>query len=63
MKPKPRLQEAQKTDARRTVDTTEIASLVDPILEKISRSGMKSLTDAERRQLERVRNRLLKKTE
>jgi hypothetical protein len=40
----------------------DVYESVDPILEKIARSGIGSLTPGERRQLERVRNRLLKES-
>jgi len=36
---------------------------VDPILDKISKSGIGSLTASERRQLDRARNRLLKESQ
>lgn len=43
------------------VQETELNESIDPILEKISQKGMNSLTDAEKRTLERARSALLKK--
>jgi hypothetical protein len=48
--------------APRTADSEDIDSLVDPLLEKISKHGINSLTASERRTLDRARNQLLKKT-
>jgi len=59
-RPKPRLYIVQKSTTRRPAEPDDVAS-VDPILEKISKSGIGSLTEAERRQLDRARKRLLKK--
>ena len=36
---------------------------IDPLLDKISKSGINSLTASERRTLDRARNQLLKKSE
>jgi membrane associated rhomboid family serine protease len=63
LRPKPRLHIVQKSAARRVVEPEDISAAVDPILDKISKSGIGSLTDRERRQLDRARNRLLKKPE
>jgi membrane associated rhomboid family serine protease len=63
LRPKPRLHIVQKSAARRVVEPEDISAAVDPILDKISKSGIGSLTDSERRQLDRARNRLLKKPE
>jgi hypothetical protein len=41
----------------------DVSDLIDPILDKISKSGIGSLTESERRQLDRARNRLLHKDE
>ena len=62
-RPKPKLFIVQKSAARRVVEPEDVYSSIDPILDKISKSGIGSLTDAERRQLDRARNRLLKKSE
>ena len=60
MRPKPRLHIVQKSASRRVVEPDDVYASVDPILDKISKSGIGSLTDAERRQLDRARKRLLK---
>ena len=62
-RPKPKLYVVQKAASRRVVEPDDVYSSIDPILEKISKSGIGSLTDAERRQLDRARARLLKKSE
>ena len=49
--------------ARRVVKPENIYDSIDPLLEKISKSGIGSLTASERRALDRARNRLLKKSE
>jgi membrane associated rhomboid family serine protease len=62
--PKPRLHIVQKATTRRVVEPEDdVYVSIDPILDKISQSGIGSLTDAERRQLDRARKRLLKKPE
>lgn len=48
---------------RRVVEPENIYESIDPVLEKISKSGIGSLTAGERRALDRARNRLLKKPE
>jgi len=63
LQPKPKLHIVQKAASRRVVEPEDVAASVDPILDKISKSGIGSLTDSERRQLDRARNRLLKKPE
>ena len=60
-RPKPKLYVVQKSSTRRVVEPEDISSSVDPILDKISKYGMGSLTESERRQLDRARNQLLKK--
>jgi len=62
-RPKPRLHVVQKSSTRRVVEPDDVYASVDPILEKISKSGIGSLTDAERRQLDRARKRLLKESQ
>jgi len=47
---------------RRAGEQEDIYDTIDPVLEKISKSGISSLTASERRMLDRARNRLLKKT-
>src|SRR5438093_6951603 len=61
-RPKPRLHVVQKSTSRRVVEPDDVYASVDPILDKISKSGIGSLTDAERRQLDRARKRLLKES-
>jgi membrane associated rhomboid family serine protease len=58
---KPRLYVVQKSTARRVVEPEDVYASVDPILDKIAKSGIGSLTPNERRALDRARARLLKK--
>jgi rhomboid family protein len=58
-RPKPRLYVVQKSTARRVVEPDDVYASVDPILDKISKSGIGSLTEGERRQLDRARKRLM----
>jgi hypothetical protein len=60
---RPRLTVVQKTSARRVVEPEDVYASVDPILDKIAKSGIGSLTASERQTLDRARNRLLKKSE
>ena len=62
-RPKPKLYVVQKSAARRVAEPDDVYSSIDPILDKISKSGLGSLTEGERRQLDRARNQLLKKSE
>ncbi len=48
--------------ARRVVEPEDIYDSIDPVLDKISKSGIASLTANERRALDRARNRLLNKS-
>ncbi len=61
--PKPKFHVVQNTRARRVVDPDDVYTSIDPILDKISKFGIGSLTANERRQLDRERERLLKKAE
>ena len=61
-RPRPKLHIVQKQYAQRPVEPDDVYASVDPILDKISKSGIGSLTANERRQLDRARNRLLKKS-
>ena len=61
--PKPKLYVVQKTRTRRAVEPDDVYASIDPILDKISKFGIGSLTANERRQLDRERDRLLKKSE
>src|SRR5437879_2658785 len=63
LQPKPKLHVVQKSTTRRTVEPDDVYASVDPILDKISKSGMGSLTESEKRLLDRARNRLLKKSD
>ena len=60
---RPKFHVLPKPKPRRVIEPDDVSSSVDVILEKISRSGMSSLTESERRHLERVRAQLLKKSE
>src|SRR5712691_1774859 len=62
-RPRPKPQIVQKQNAQRPVEPDDVYASVDPILDKISKSGIGSLTTNERRQLDRARNRLLKKSQ
>nr|MBA3543339.1 rhomboid family intramembrane serine protease [Chthoniobacterales bacterium] len=48
--------------SRRVVEPEDIYDSIDPVLDKISKSGIGSLTASERRALDRARNRLLNKS-
>jgi membrane associated rhomboid family serine protease len=61
LQPKPKLHIVQKPSARRVVDPDDVIASVDPILDKIAKSGIGSLTENEKKALDRARNRLLKK--
>jgi len=60
---KPKLYVVQKSSTRKTVEPDDVYASVDPILDKIAKSGMSSLTETERKTLDRARNRLLKKSD
>ena len=59
--PKPKFQIVQRPGPRRVVEPENIHESIDPVLDKISKQGINSLTASERRALDRARNRLLKK--
>src|SRR6266481_1580218 len=61
--PKPKIRVLQRSHARRAVEPDDVYASIDPILDKISKSGIGSLTANERRQLNRERERLLKKAD
>ena len=61
LQPKPKFHVVPRTTPRRTVEPENIHESIDPVLEKISKHGINSLTASERRALDRARNRLLKK--
>ena len=59
--PKPRFQVVPRAAApRRVVEPENVHESIDPVLEKISKQGINSLTASERRALDRARTRLLK---
>jgi hypothetical protein len=60
-KPKPKFHIVQREVPRRSAEPENIHESIDPVLEKISKYGINSLTASERRALDRARNRLLKK--
>jgi hypothetical protein len=60
---RPRLTIVQKASVRRVVEPDDVIASVDPILDKIAKSGMGSLTETEKRILDRARNQLLKKSD
>ena len=62
-RPKPKFHVVPKMRSGRSVDSDEVDASIDPILDKISKFGIGSLTASERRQLNRERERLLKRTE
>jgi hypothetical protein len=61
--PEPKFRVVPKTGLTRSADSEDVYASIDPILDKISKSGIGSLTAAERRQLNRERERLLKQSE
>jgi hypothetical protein len=61
LQPKPKFHIVQRETPRRTSEPENIHESIDPVLDKISKSGINSLTASERRALDRARNRLLKK--
>jgi membrane associated rhomboid family serine protease len=61
--PKPKFQVVPKARPRRVAESDDVYASIDPILDKISKFGIGSLTANERRQLDRERERLLKKSE
>jgi membrane associated rhomboid family serine protease len=61
--PRPKLRIVHRPSARRVVEPDDVYASIDPILDKIAKSGIGSLTVSERQQLDRARARLLKKSE
>ena len=61
--PRPKFHVVPKMRSSRSADPDDVYTSIDPILDKISKFGMGSLTASERRQLDRERERLLKKSE
>ena len=61
--PRPKYRVVPKMRSTRPADSDDAYASIDSILDKISKFGMGSLTASERRQLNRERERLLKKPE
>ena len=61
--PKPKFRVLPTTGTTRPADSDDVYASIDPILDKISKFGIGCLTASERRQLNRERERLLKKSE
>jgi hypothetical protein len=61
--PKPKFHVVPRSAPRRVVEPENIHESIDPVLEKISKQGINSLTASERRALDRARTRLLKKSQ
>jgi membrane associated rhomboid family serine protease len=61
--PKPKFHVVPKMRSGRSAEPDDVYGSIDPILDKISKFGIGSLTASERRQLDRERERLLKKSE
>jgi membrane associated rhomboid family serine protease len=60
--PKPKFHVVPRSAPRRGVEEENVHESIDPVLEKISKQGINSLTPSERRALDRARTRLLKKS-
>jgi membrane associated rhomboid family serine protease len=63
LRPRPKFQVVPKMRSTRSAEPDDVDASIDPILDKISKFGIGSLTASERRQLDRERERLLKKSE
>ncbi len=63
VRPKPKFHVVPKVSPRRVIEPEDEMDSIDPVLDKISKSGIASLTASERRALDRARARLLKKSE
>ncbi|MDQ6654351.1 MAG: rhomboid family intramembrane serine protease [Verrucomicrobiota bacterium] len=61
LQPKPKFKVVPRSSPRRVVEPEDVYVSIDPLLEKISKSGINSLTPTERRALDRARNQLLNK--
>src|SRR5437762_3959941 len=61
--PRPKFHVVPKMHSTRSADPDDVYTSIDPILDNISKFGIGSLTASERRQLDRERERLLKKSE
>lgn len=63
LRPKPKFHVVTRDVPRRSAEPQSIHESIDPVLEKISKHGINSLTASERRALDRARSQLLKKPE
>jgi membrane associated rhomboid family serine protease len=63
LRPKPPIRVMPKPSSRRVVEPEDVHDSIDPLLDKISKHGIGSLTASERRALDRARARLLKKSQ
>jgi membrane associated rhomboid family serine protease len=62
LQPKPKFKVVpREKPARRVVEPEDVYESIDPLLDKISKHGINSLTPSERRALDRARAQLLKK--
>ena len=61
--PKPKFRVVPKMRSTGSAEPDDVDASIDPILDKISKFGIGSLTASERRQLDRERERLLKRPE
>jgi hypothetical protein len=61
--PRPKFHVVPKMRSTGSAEPDDVYTSIDPILDKISKFGIGSLTASERRQLNRERERLLKKSE
>jgi len=62
LQPKPKFHVVPRSAPRRVAEPENVHESIDPVLDKISKHGINSLTVSERRALDRARARLLKKT-
>ncbi|MGI8481857.1 MAG: DUF6576 domain-containing protein, partial [Chthoniobacterales bacterium] len=62
VRPKPKFHVVPRPPSRRVVEPDNVHDSIDPVLDKISKHGINSLTPTERRTLDRARARLLNKT-
>jgi membrane associated rhomboid family serine protease len=63
LRPKPKFHVVPKMRSSHSTDADDVDASIDHILDKISKFGIVSLTASERRQLDRERERLLKRSE
>jgi hypothetical protein len=62
LQPKPKFKVVPKPSSRRVIEPENVHDSIDPLLEKISKHGINSLTPTERRALDRARAQLLNKS-